>query len=432
MKKIIFITLIFSALFITAQQTPAGVQQKSILITDVTAHIGDGTVLEAAAIGFNNGKIDYVGVRTEVDETKYEEVISADNKHVYPGFIALNTSLGLAEIDAVRPTRDYDEIGDFLPHVRSIIAYNSESKVVESMRPNGILMAQICPRGGIIAGSSTVVQLDAWNWEDAIIKVDEGIHLNWPSPYRRGRWWLGEDPSIKSDKNYISKVNNIEMFFETSKVYNKKENVKNLPNEAMSGLFDGSKTLYLIADDEKAIVDGITRMKSIGVKKIVLVSGHESYLQIDFLKKNNIPILIDTPHRLPSNEDQDIKNTFKTAKKLIDADLLVSIDITGRMERMNTRNLPFFAGSFSAYGVPKEEAVKMITYNAAKILGIENSVGTLTVGKDATLFISLGDALDMRTNQISKAYIQGRDISLESHQTELWRRYEKKYNIDIK
>ena len=105
--------------------------------------------------------------------------------HIYPGFIALNTTLGLGEIDAVRATIDDDEIGDFLPHVRSIIAYNAESKVVETMRMNGVLISQITPTGGIISGSSSVVQLDAWNWEDAVIRYDQGIHLNWPSPYSR-------------------------------------------------------------------------------------------------------------------------------------------------------------------------------------------------------------------------------------------------------
>ena len=96
------------------------------------------------------------------------------------------------------------------------------------------------------------------------------------------------------------------------------------------------------------------------------------------------------------------------------------------MTRMNTRNLPFFAGSFAAYGVDKEKAVETITLNAAKVLGIEDSYGSIELGKSATLFISLGDALDMRTNNLSHAYIDGRKISLETNQTKLWKRYKKK------
>ena len=102
----------------------------------------------------------------------------------------MNTTLGLVEIDAVRATDDEDELGEMLPHIRAAIAYNAESRVVESVRPNGVLMAQVVPRGGRISGSSSVMQLDAWNWEDALMKADEGIHLHWPNPFYRGRWWL--------------------------------------------------------------------------------------------------------------------------------------------------------------------------------------------------------------------------------------------------
>ena len=113
---------------------------------------------------------------------------------------------------------------------------------------------------------------------------------------------------------------------------------------------------------------------------------------------------------------------------LLDAGLTITIDVSGRMERMNTRNLPFYAGSFAAYGVDKEKAVEMITLSAAKILGIDEQLGSLTVGKDATLFIAKGDALDMRTNQLSHAFIQGRALSLETHQTKLWKRYMEKFS----
>ena len=112
---------------------------------------------------------------------------------------------------------------------------------------------------------------------------------------------------------------------------------------------------------------------------------------------------------------------------LVDKGLLVGLESSGQMERMNSRNLPFYAGTVASFGMNKEDALKLITSNTAKILGIDNMVGTLERGKDATLFISEGDALDMRTNIITQAFIQGREISLESHQTELYHRYSDKY-----
>ncbi len=425
MKKLINLLSVFFLVSVYGQQTPASKQNRSILFINATVHTGEGIVLYKSAVGFENGKITYVG--NSENPPAFDEVIDATDKHIYPGFIATNSTLGLVEVDAVRATSDVDELGDFLPHVRTAIAYDAESKIVESMRPNGVLVAQVAPRGGRISGSSSVMQMDAWNWEDAIIKEDEGIHLNWPRPYSRGRYWLGEDPSLKVNKNYLSNIQKLKTFIENAKVYDPKQNPVHLPYQAMKGLFEGSKTIYLHATDEKQIVDGISYLKKIGLKSIVLVGGNDSPKHIKFLKENNIAVIVSRPHRLPDSEDEDPKQSFKLASQLIDAGVLISIDVSGRMERMYTRNLPFYAGSFAAHGIDKEVALQLITLNPAKILGIEDRLGSITKGKDATLFICEGDALDMRTNIIHHAFIGGREISLETHQTELWKRYSNKY-----
>ena len=429
MKNFIITTIAICFNYLIGQQTPAAPQFKDIIITNAFIHIGNGSIIENGSLGFSNGKINYVGKNIAIKKLQNNtKVINAEGRHIYPGFIATNSTLGLVEIDAVRATNDLDELGEFSPHVRSLIAYNAESKVIESVRPNGVLIAQIVPRGGYISGTSSIMQLDAWNWEDAILKADEGIHLNWPEPYSRGRWWLGEDSSLKPNKEYANSISKIENFFEESKAYSNNIMPKNLPYSAMQGAFDGSKTIYLHADLEKQIVDGINFLVNKKIKKIVLVNAKESIHQIDLLKKHAVPVILSKPHRLPNNEDQDPKLPFKLAKILIDNDIIVSIDLSGQMERMNTRNLPFYAGTFSAYGIPKEKALEMITINPAIILGVDNRLGTLEVGKDATLIISEGDALDMRTNILSHAFISGREISLETHQTKLWKRYSEKFS----
>jgi len=193
-------------------------------------------------------------------------------------------------------------------------------------------------------------------------------------------------------------------------------------------MFNGNQQVYLHAKEKRQILDGIVFLQKHGLKKIVLVGGDDAHLILPFLKKNDIPVIVSRPHRLPNTEDEDVKLPFKMAKILMDAGLTITIDVSGRMERMNTRNLPFYAGTFAAYGVDKEKAVQMITLNAAKILGIDDRLGSLEKGKDATLFIAVGDALDMRTNQLSHAFIQGRALLLETHQTELWKRYMEKFS----
>ena len=428
MKKILFtLSCVCSLAIATAQQTPAANQAKSILIQGATLHIGDGSVLENGMLGIDNGKIVELG-EAGTEQNSYATTIDAKGKHLYPGFIAANSTVGMVEIDAVRPTNDLNEIGTFLPHIRTIIAYNAESKVVESLRPNGILTAQIVPTRGRIAGSSSVVQLDAWNWEDASLKTDEGIHVYWPRSYRRGNASKGEDPLVYDQKNYSKQVDELKQYLVKAKTFQKGERPKNLPNAALAGVFTGAQQVYLHAKEKRQILDGIDLLKKQGIQHIVLVGGDDAHLVLPYLKEHNIPVILSRPHRLPNTADEDVKLPFKMANLLIDAGLTITIDVSGRMERMNTRNLPFYAGTFAAYGVAKEKAVEMITLNAAKILGIDERLGSLEVGKDATVFIAEGDALDMRTNQLSHAFIQGREISLETHQTELWKRYMEKFS----
>lgn len=431
MKKILYSLLFFFLIGnVNAQQTPADKQTTAISIEGATAHLGNGEVIENSLIMFDEGKITFVG-SAMMKIARQGTIINAKGKHVYPGFIAANATLGLVEIDAVKASDDEDEIGLLNPHIRSLIAYNAESKIVESMRPNGVLMAQIAPRGGLVSGTSSVVQLDAWNWEDAALKVDDAIHMNWPGSFTRGRWWLGEDPALKADPKYGENVDNIKSYFEDAKTYLASTMEKaHLPYQAMKGLFDGSQKLFIHVNGEKEITDAVTTAKEAGIDNIVILRGEGAESVTDLLVKNNVAVVLNRPHRNPNSEDDAYDYTYTIAKTLTDKGVLVAIGMEGQMERMNARNLPFYAGTFAAHGLGKEEALKLITSNTAKILGIDDKVGTLEVGKDATLFISDGDALDMRGNILSKAYIQGRDISLETHQTELWKRYTNKYKSE--
>ena len=430
MKQLNYKILAFAVLLssiVIAQQTPASKQTNAISIEGATAHLGNGEVIENSLIMFNNGKFTFVGsANTKI--ARQGKVMNATGKHLYPGFIAPNSTLGLVEVDAVRASNDADEVGAMNPHIRSLIAYNTESKIIESMRPNGVLMGQITPRGGRISGTSSIVQFDAWNWEDAAIKADDGIHLNWPNPFSRGRWWLGEPSMLKENKNYKKQIEELASYFAESKAYQaSNKSPRHLPFEALQGVIEGSKKLYVHVDGERGITDAINFTKDTNIKHIVIVGGYEAHKVSSLLKQNNIPVLLQRVHSEPNNDDDDYDLPFKLANKLVNAGVLVGLENAGGMERMNARNLPFLAGTCAAYGLNKEQALSLITLNTAKILGIDNMVGSLEVGKDATLFISEGDALDMRTNKLEKAYIQGRDISLESHQTELYKRYSNKY-----
>jgi imidazolonepropionase-like amidohydrolase len=429
MKNIAIIALsICATISLFAQQKPAAKQSKSIVIIGATAHLGNGKVIENSIIAFKDGKITLVSNDQKTPIGGFDEAIDARSKHLYPGFIAPNSTLGLVEIDAVKSSDDEDEIGTFNPHIRSIIAYNTESRVIETVRPNGILMAQIAPRGGRIAGTSSIVQLDAWNWKDALLKENDGIHLDFPNTFSRSGWWA-EPGSIESNKEYDKQVDDLKQFLHQSKIYlQEKSSERNLTFEAMDGLFDGNKTLYIHADEAKQITDGINLAIASGISKIAIVGGFEAYKVTELLKKNNVGVLLRRVHAMPMNDDQDVDLPYKLAKILSDNGILVGLENSGNMERMNTRNLPFLAGTCVAYGLEKEKALELITLNTAKILGIDAQCGSIEVGKDATLFLSDGDALDIRTNNLTKAFIQGRQVSLETHQTVLNNKFKEKYN----
>jgi imidazolonepropionase-like amidohydrolase len=430
MKKItIYLSFLCSTFTAIAQQTPAPEQTQTILIMGGTAHLGNGTVVENSLISIKDGKIASISDGTFAKPAKHDIVIDASGKHIYPGFIAPNATLGLVEVDAVRASDDVREIGEMNPHIRSIIAYNSESLITETARPNGVLLAQITPRGGRISGTSSVVQLDAWNWEDAAIKTDDGIHLNWPRSYSRGGWWA-EPGSIEANKNYDNQLKDIQDFFDNSKAYHSnKPKLKDIPLEAMKGLLEGTKTLYIHADGEKEIRDALLFKTKNNISKMTIIGGYYAYKVADLLKSNGVSVLLKRVHALPLLEDEDVNLPYKNAKLLVEAGVLTALQNEGEMERMQVRNLPFYAGTCAAWGLDKEIALQLITLNAAKILGIDALYGSLEAGKSATLFISEGDALDMKTNNLVAAFIDGRIISLGNRQNELYERYKGKYKL---
>ncbi len=428
MKNIIIIIACLLSWSVSAQ-TPANPQSKSILLLGAKAHLGNGKVIPNAAIGFRNGKIDMVlsAIDIRMDSTKYDKVIHCEGKHIYPGFIAPNSRLGLVEIDAVRASRDQREIGQFKPHIRSLIAYNTESRITSTVRTNGVLLAEVAPVGGFISGTSSIFNLDGWNWEDAVLKKDNGIHLNWPNIWST----MGSDTKKDGEwkKKYVKNVEEIKQFFKEAEAYNKGEYhlEKNIRFEAMKPVFTKKKKVFIHANRVQEITDAIYFFDDYEFE-IVLVGAYDAWLLADLLKDRSIPVVLRRVHSLPMNQDDDVDLPYKMPKILADKGILVSLDNSGSMEAMGTRNLPFYAGTAAAYGVDKEAALSMITLNTAKILGVDNWVGSIEEGKYATLFISNGDALDMRTNQVILAFIQGKQIELTNPQIELWKKYEGKYS----
>ena len=407
---------------------------QNILYLGGKAHLGNGEFIDVSAISVNNSKFEMVAnAKTiRINPQAFDTIIHIYDHHVYPAFIATNTTLGITEISAVRATNDFRETGTFKPHVRSLIAYNAESVIIPTIRSNGVLLAQVAPQGGRITGSSSVMKLDGWNWEDAVLKADDGIHLNWPRYFVQTGWWA-EPGDIKKTEEYDMQCQELEDYFLKSKsFYESKSTVNDLPMMAMQGLFSGEKRLFIHANLQREMTDGILFAKNMGIKHIVIVGAREAHKMAAFLKENNIPVILDRIHRLPATESTGVDVPYKQASILNKAGVKFAFCYQGDMEAMGQRNLPFSAGTAVAHGLPYEEAVKALTLNTAEILGIDEYSGQIKAGMDATFFISKGDALDMIGNDVKYAFIKGKAIDLDNKQKVLNRKYRKKYGLEIK
>lgn len=412
---------------------PAAKQSKKTAITNTTVHVGNGTVIENGTVVFDNGKITYAGAASGAPSA--ETTIDGKGKHVYPGIILPASNLGLIEISGVRGSTDVNEIGELNPSVRSIVAYKAESIVTNTIRANGILLAHVMPGGQLIAGQSSVVQLDAWNFEDAAYKPDMGMQFYMPSLLARpggGRFaaLFAQFGGQQGDpiKAALDRIEGVKAFFREAKVYHQKDAGKtiNLKFEATKALFEKKQKLFIHCSQVKQMLVAIDFVKEFGFD-VVLVGAGESWQIADLLKQNNISVILTQEHNLPTLDDDDVDQPYKSATFLQKAGVLYCLNDDDPQNR--GRNLPFNAGTAAAYGLGKEEALKAITSNTAKILGIDDKTGTIETGKDANIVISEGDILDMKSSIITNAFIQGRSISLSSKHTQLFERYKHKYGI---
>lgn len=434
MKKIFFGILSITCLIANAQSNvyPATKQTQPIAITGATVHVGNGQVLNNATIVMADGKITAVGTNVQVPAGAQR--VDAQGKHVYPGLILSSSNLGLVEISSVRATNDVREIGDMNPDIRSITAYNADSKIINTLRSNGVLLANIVPEGGLLSGTSSVVQLDAWTNQDAAYKTDEGIHLRMPTlmaaPTRRFGGFGGANAQQQTDpvKEGLDRIEKLKSFFREAKAYNAEtaHEQTNLKLESVKGLFDKSQKLYVHANTVKQMLVALDFVKEFGFD-VVIVGGSDSWQIADLLKQNSVSVILNQMHSLPTAEDDDVDQPFKTPAMLQKAG--VTFAINDEDEQNRGRNLMFNAGTAATYGLTKEQALQAITLNAAKCLGIDKQTGSIEVGKDANIIISDGDILDMRTSLVTDAFIQGRKIDLNDKQKQLNERYLKRYGL---
>lgn len=402
------ITCVSPMSLLGSDQIPGAKQDRPIAIFGATVHPVSGPVIESGIVVFDKGKITQVG-KDLVLPAGFER-IQADGKHVYPGLIEAYSNLGLVEINSVRATVDYREVGDNNANVRAAAAFNPDSEIIPVNRANGILLAVSAPSGGIISGRSSLMMLDGWTWEDMTLQPDIGMHIDWPSSE--------------------SRLEELEEYFELAKRYVEARSQgtrqpRDLRLESLSRVLDGSLPVIVDATSVEQIEAAVAFSTAHGLKLIIL-GGYDANRCAKLLKANDIPVIISGVYRNPRRRNTAYDAPYAFPSVLQSLGIKYCISAGGRFGANGLRNLPYNAATAAAYGLSPEDALRSITLSVAEILGVDDRVGSLDVGKDATLFIADGDILETPT-QVEQAFIQGRAVDLDNKHKQLYRKYSEKY-----
>ncbi|MCG8606080.1 amidohydrolase family protein [bacterium] len=432
LSVVALVILLFALHANASDQIPAKRQDHPIALVGGTVHPVNGPAIVSGTVLFIDGKITAVG--SNVNLPTGAEQIDVSGKHVYPGLIATNTILGLTEIGSVRATLDAAEIGDIKPNVRAEAAINPDSELLPVTRANGVTIAQSVPSGGLISGTSATIMLDGWTWEHLTLRAPTGLHVQWPGA-RRGRFFRRSTHSEEErHKAMQENIQKIKTAFAEARAYmtaKEAESQKGVPYhdtdlrwEAMIPVLKKEVPVFLHANAMSQIQQAIDWALDEDVK-MVLVGGQDAWRVTDLLKEKSIPVIIGGVLNTPRRRWEPYETPFTNALKLHESGVSFCIGFSGR-EASNARNLAYHAAMAAAYGLPKEEALKSITLYPAQILGIADRVGSIQVGKDATLIVTNGDPLEI-TTAVEHEFIQGRKVDLTSRHTQLYEKYKVKY-----
>ncbi|MGE6651133.1 amidohydrolase family protein [Shewanella colwelliana] len=409
-----------SSLVLAHDMVPASPQQGPIVIQNATLHTVIDGVQTGSSLRIEQGQI--VAIGPEVS-TQDAQVIDAKGKHVYPGLIALDTSMGLVEVEMMRPSNDSYEVGESNPQLLAISAFNPDSEIIPTVRVNGITHAQVVPQGEALAGQSSLVSLDSWTIEDALVPTQAQFHLYWPTLRRLAH---DEETQKKQLAQYDAQLDTIETTLIDGYRYHMAAQAGTIDKtdnrwQAMQSLYQGKGQLFVHANSAEQIEQAIAMTKPYQFK-LVIVGGYDAWRVADQLKEVDAKVIYTRTLSLPMRTDEPTEMSFKIPSLLKQADIPFAL---GFSSDWNARNLPFAAGQTVAYGLSRQEALKSITLDAAKILGLED-MGAIGVGYKANLIISAGDILDPLSSKIEALFIDGRQIDLNNRQQQLYQKYLKR------
>lgn len=403
-------------------------QETPIAITGATIHPVSGPPIAEGWILFDQGVITALGPGDRAFPAG-TQVIDADGLHIYPGLIAPATQMGLTEIAAVRQTLDMTEHGEFNPEVLAAVAVNPDSTLIPVTRANGILTFASVPTGGAVPGRLSVMSADGWTWEDMAIKKDAGLAINWPSMRPASDWWADE-PDAKQMERITQRLTEIDELFRQAISYRDGDRTPaDLRFEAMLTVIPGAdgsapeNPVFISANDVEQISAAVTWAVDLGLRPVI-AGGVDAPLAAELLKQHDVPVIVTGTHKFPRRADLPHDAAFTLPAEL--TSLGIRWCMSSADDSAHERNLPYNAAKAVAFGLEHDEGVRSLTLSTAQILEIDHLVGSLEPGKLATLVVTTGSPLEITSTPVM-AFVQGRQITLESKHSELARKYREKY-----
>ena len=402
-----------------------------IAFTGGTVHPVSGPAIPNGTVIVDGARILAVGAGLPVPAGA--RVVDCTGQHVTPGLVHANTALGLIEISTVSGSDDTQETGNINPNQRAEIMYNPDSDFIPVARLNGITTALVVPGGGAVRGTSALMKLDGWTMEDIAVKAPVALHVQWPnmSPVRAFWETRSEEEQAKAREAAVQAITDA---FEEARAYDRAraaEGVNGVPRhdrdarlDAMRKAVRGEMPVVFHADALQQIRAVLRFCDQQKLKNVILLGGYDAWRVADELKSRDIPVIVAGVLALPNRPYEAYDEAFTVPARLHAAGVRFCIaDEGGGGGAANARNLPQHAAMAAAFGLDRDEALRSVTLNAARILGVADRVGSLEPGKLADLRITDGDPLEVTTRCV-QTVVQGRLVPMESRQTRLFEKYD--------
>ncbi|MCA9217859.1 MAG: hypothetical protein KDB27_32540, partial [Planctomycetales bacterium] len=340
--SICFLLLVISPT-VASDAVPAPPQQAPIALVGATIHPISTSAIDNGTILFADGKITAVGQDIEISPNTKQ--IDVAGKHVYPGLFNAGGQLGLVEIDSTSATLDYSELGSLNPNLRAETAVNPDSEIIPVTRSNGVLFALSTPTGGLVSGTSAVLQLDGWTWEDLTLKSYAGMHVQWPNVGGGGENSSRREPLIE-----LQKLIDDTRAYDKARQANSDKHETDLRLEAMLDVIRGEVPIVAHADRSEQIQSAVAFAARNKIR-LIISGGYDAESCAALLRKHRVPIIVTSVYRLPARRSSPFDEAYTLPARLKKANVDFCIAGIDRFGTSNLRNLPYNAATAVAYGL---------------------------------------------------------------------------------